>query len=91
MLQFSKRLELKGLKVTLVTTQAFHKRLSSPSTSITIETISDGYDQGGFAQAESMEAYLDSFREIGSKTLTELIEKLSDSGHRVDCVYALAT
>ncbi|KAK9944500.1 hypothetical protein M0R45_010064 [Rubus argutus] len=84
MLQFSKRLERKGLKVTLVTTQAFHKRLSSLSTSITIETISDGYD--GWAQAESMEIYLDSFRDIGSKTLSGLIEKLSDSGHRVDCI-----
>ncbi|KAK9944529.1 hypothetical protein M0R45_010090 [Rubus argutus] len=62
----------------------FTKRLSSLSTSITIETISDGYD--GWAQAESMEIYLDSFRDIGSKTLSRLIEKLSDSGHRVDCI-----
>ena len=86
MLQFSKRLERNGLKVTLVTTQSFHKRLSSLSTSITIETISDGYDEGGWAQAESLEIYLDSFCDIGSKTLSGLIEKLSDSGHRVDCI-----
>ncbi|KAM5562895.1 mogroside IE synthase-like [Rosa sericea] len=86
MLQFSKRLERKGLKVTLVTTQSFHKLSSSPSTSITLESISDGYDEGGMAAAESIDAYLDSFREVGSKNLTGLIEKLSDSGHKVDCI-----
>ncbi|KAM5562894.1 mogroside IE synthase-like [Rosa sericea] len=86
MLQFSKRLERKGLEVTLVTTQSFHKRLSSPSTSITLETISDGHDEGGSTEAESMEAYLDRFREVGSRTLTKLIEKLSESGHKVDCI-----
>ncbi|XP_050366365.1 mogroside IE synthase-like [Argentina anserina] len=84
MLQFSKRLERKGLKVTLVTTKSFQNRSSSQSTSIALETISDGYDDGGMVVAESTEDYLDRFREIGSRTLTEVIHKLSDSGHRVD-------
>ncbi|KAL6217861.1 hypothetical protein ACLB2K_011078 [Fragaria x ananassa] len=86
MLQFSKRLQRKGLKVTLATTRSFRKLSSPPSTSIALETISDGYDEGGMAVAESIGDYLDRFREIGSRTLTELIEKLSDLGHKVHCI-----
>ncbi|KAL6211041.1 hypothetical protein ACLB2K_016269 [Fragaria x ananassa] len=86
MLQFSKRLQRKGLKVTLATTRSFRKLSSPPSTSIALETISDGYDEGGMVVAESIGDYLDRFREIGSRTLTELIEKLSELGHKVDCI-----
>ncbi|XP_034228297.1 UDP-glycosyltransferase 74E2-like [Prunus dulcis] len=95
MLQFSKRLQHKGVKVTLVTTQSVHKAMhgdgggKSPSSfsSIALETISDGFDgEGGSSQAESIQAYWDRFREIGSQTLAELIDKLSASGHPADCL-----
>ncbi|CAL2280009.1 unnamed protein product [Prunus armeniaca] len=96
LLQFSKRLEHKGLKVTFITTRSVLKAMhgggggggQSPSSfsSIALETISDGYDEGGASQAESIEAYLDRFREIGSQTLAELIEEISGSGHPADCL-----
>ncbi|KAL6271052.1 hypothetical protein ACE6H2_027963 [Prunus campanulata] len=95
MLQFSKRLQHKGLKVTLVTTRSVHKAMhggageQSPSSffSIALETISDGFDEeGGSAKPESIQAYWDRFREIGSQTLAELIDKLSGSGHPADCI-----
>ncbi|KAL6271054.1 hypothetical protein ACE6H2_027965 [Prunus campanulata] len=94
MLQFSKRLEQKGLKVTLVTTRSVQKAMhggageqsQSSFFSIALETISDGYDEGGASQAESIEAYLDCFRKIGSQCLAELIEKLSGSSHPADCL-----
>ncbi|KAM1007071.1 hypothetical protein ACFX13_003767 [Malus domestica] len=57
----------------------------SPSTSIAFETISDGYDEGGILQAETIEAYLDSFKKVGTNTLIELLGKLSGSGNPVDC------
>jgi hypothetical protein len=48
--------------------------------------ISDGYDEGGFKQSPGVEAYLESFKSVGSKTLAELISKFSDSASPVNCV-----
>ncbi|KAL6271051.1 hypothetical protein ACE6H2_027962 [Prunus campanulata] len=95
MLQFSKRLEHKGLKVTFITTRSVHKAMhegggeqsTTSFSSVAFETIPDGFDgEGGSAQAESIQAYRDRSREIGSQTLAELIDKLSASGHPVDCI-----
>ncbi|GAY64720.1 hypothetical protein CUMW_235600 [Citrus unshiu] len=85
LLLFSKRLERKGIKVTIVTTYFISKSLHrdpSSSISIALETISDGYDKGGSAQAESDQAYVDRFWQIGLQTLTELVERMND----VDCI-----
>ncbi|RVW27200.1 UDP-glycosyltransferase 74F2 [Vitis vinifera] len=86
MLQFSKRLVHNGAKVTLAATRFISKSLVGDSGPITIETISDGYDEGGSAQAESDGAYLERFQVVGSETLGSLIEKLKSSGCPVDCV-----
>jgi pathogen-inducible salicylic acid glucosyltransferase len=86
LLEFSKRLEHKGVKVTLVTTHFISKTIHKEATSIALEAISDGYDDGGRAKAESIHAYLDSFRRVGSQTLAELLQKLSTSGCHVDCI-----
>jgi pathogen-inducible salicylic acid glucosyltransferase len=86
MLQFSKRLDNKGVRVTLVTTFSISKTIHKDATSIALETISDGYDDGGIEQAESIQAYLDRFWRVGSQTLTQLLEKLSSSGSPVDCI-----
>ncbi|KAE8038048.1 hypothetical protein FH972_010594 [Carpinus fangiana] len=86
MMQFSKRLEHRGVKVTVVITKSISNTMDKEATSIALETISDGYDEGGFTQAESVHAYLERFRRVGSQTLAELIEKLSSSGCPVDCV-----
>ncbi|XP_059434663.1 UDP-glycosyltransferase 74F2-like [Corylus avellana] len=86
MLQFSKRLDNKGVRVTLVTTFSISKTIHKEATSIALDTISDGYDDGGIEQAESIQAYLDSFWRVGSQTLTQLLEKFSSSGSPVDCI-----
>ena len=86
MLQFSKRLVHNGAKVTLVATHFISKSLLGDSGPIAIETISDGYDDGGFAQAGSGGTYLERFQVVGSETLGSLIEKLKSSGCPVDCV-----
>ncbi|XP_062173992.1 UDP-glycosyltransferase 74F2-like [Alnus glutinosa] len=86
MLQFSKRLEHKGVRVTLVTTYSISKTIHKEATSIALETISDGYDDGGIEQAESIQAYLERFWRVGSQTLSQLLEKLSSSGCPVDCI-----
>ncbi|CAN1236014.1 UDP-glycosyltransferase 74F2 [Linum grandiflorum] len=71
MLQFSKRLISKSIRITLL---------------INLDTISDGYDDGGHAAAESTQAYLESFQKSGSKTLSELIQKLSKTEYPAHCI-----
>lgn len=46
--------------------------------------MSDGYDDGGVAQADSLQAYLETFQQVGSQTLTDLIEKTNASDCPVD-------
>ncbi|XP_010051721.2 UDP-glycosyltransferase 74F2-like [Eucalyptus grandis] len=88
MLQFSKRLVSKGLKATLALTVHVAKSMHAhPSSSITLETISDGHDLGGLAEAESIQAYLTCFQAVGSRGLAELIHKLDCcSGRPVDAI-----
>ena len=88
MLQFSKRLEHKGVKVTLVLTK-FMQKAFQISTSIVIEAFSDGYDEGGMGEAESLDTYHERFWRVGPQTLTQLLEKLSAGTGQypaVDCV-----
>ncbi|WMV40345.1 hypothetical protein MTR67_033730 [Solanum verrucosum] len=86
MLQFSKRLQSKRVKITIALTKSFLKNMKELPTSMSIEAISDGYDDGGCDQAESFEAYVTRFKEIGSDTLSQLIQKLANSGCPVNCI-----
>uniref|UniRef100_M1CHP6 UDP-glucose:glucosyltransferase n=1 Tax=Solanum tuberosum TaxID=4113 RepID=M1CHP6_SOLTU len=86
MLQFSKRLQSKRVKITIATTKYFLKTMQELPTSVSIEAISDGYDDGGFHQAETFVAYITRFKEVGSDTLSQLIKKLADSGCPVNCI-----
>ncbi|KAM7484276.1 hypothetical protein LguiA_000285 [Lonicera macranthoides] len=54
-LQFAKRLASKGLKATLATTPYTLNSISAPN--VGVEPISDGFDQGGFAQAQNEEEH----------------------------------
>lgn len=85
MLQFSKRLVAKGVKATLAATIFTNKSMhSDPTGSVDIETISDGFDDGGLAQAESTELYLSTLESVGAQTLADLINKLRDLGRPVN-------
>ncbi|XP_021762762.1 UDP-glycosyltransferase 74G1-like [Chenopodium quinoa] len=92
MLQFSKRLAHKGIKPTLSPTLCFSKMMDTTAITthygspINVRPISDGYDDGGFIQAGSITAYLDSFKTIGPKTLAQLIEKLAEEGDPVKAI-----
>nr|XP_027062276.1 UDP-glycosyltransferase 74G1-like [Coffea arabica] len=84
LLQFATRLQHQGTKITLVTTKFLFKTLQEASGSISVEAISDGYDEGANGVAAGI--YLAMFRKCGSETLTELILKLHDLGCPVDCI-----
>uniref|UniRef100_A0A7N0V8B8 Uncharacterized protein n=1 Tax=Kalanchoe fedtschenkoi TaxID=63787 RepID=A0A7N0V8B8_KALFE len=49
-------------------------------------TISDGFDEGGFSQADSVESYLLHLQAAGSKSLADLIRRSKNSGHPIDCI-----
>lgn len=84
LLQFTKLLSSKGVKTILATTH--YTAPAIRPTGIRVEPISDGFDQGGFELAPSLEAYLETFRTAGSKSLTELILKFRNSADPIDCL-----
>ncbi|CAL1393070.1 unnamed protein product [Linum trigynum] len=93
MLQFSKRLIPRGVRVTLVNTRFIAKTVANSSssaaassTTIHLATISDGFDEGGFAAAGSTDAYISTFERIGSQTLSQLITNLSETEYPATCV-----
>ncbi|CAI0414163.1 unnamed protein product [Linum tenue] len=91
MLQFSKRLISKRIRVTLVLTRFVSKSITATTAreeefNVRLDSISDGFDDGGMEAAESTRVYLDTFREVGSGALSRLIEKQSDAGEPVHCV-----
>ncbi|XP_071740503.1 UDP-glycosyltransferase 74G1-like [Rutidosis leptorrhynchoides] len=86
-IQFGKRLVSKGVKITLVTTYFVSKSiLSSSTTTIDIEKISDGFDESGYTSADSYESYLKTFHEVGSKSLGDMIKKLQSEGTIIDAI-----
>ncbi|KAJ4723798.1 Glycosyltransferase [Melia azedarach] len=87
--QFAKRLAYKGIKSTLALTNYIFQSIkpSQPShPSLQFETIADGYDDGGLAKAESIQAYIQKMEAAGSKTLSELVVKYRNSGNPIDCI-----
>uniref|UniRef100_A0A2P2NY13 Glycosyltransferase n=1 Tax=Rhizophora mucronata TaxID=61149 RepID=A0A2P2NY13_RHIMU len=87
MLQFSRRLVSKELKVTFVTTNfiSTSKQLGSSIGSVQLDTISDGYDDGRPA-GTTMESYLSRLHGVGPRSLLKLIEKYQSSTDPIDCI-----
>jgi pathogen-inducible salicylic acid glucosyltransferase len=77
MFQFAKRLISKGVETTLVITKFISKSMPITTPNIRIETISDGFDEGGFSMADSIEHYLSTFQAVGPQSLVDLVKKLS--------------
>ncbi|XP_058202399.1 UDP-glycosyltransferase 74F2-like isoform X2 [Rhododendron vialii] len=86
MVQFCWRLVSKRLKATLAITTFVNNTMQPKSGLVQLDTISDGYDEGGFKQAGDTQAYLSRFEVVGSKTLAELIKRHGIAGQPVDCV-----
>ncbi|XP_019176939.1 PREDICTED: UDP-glycosyltransferase 74G1-like isoform X2 [Ipomoea nil] len=87
MLQFSKRLEAKGVKITIAVTKFLLATLQDlSSTHLSIETISDGFDEGVPSHTRSSQAYIDKFRQVGSETLAQVLRRLRVGRFPVSCV-----
>ncbi|XP_075660610.1 mogroside I-E synthase-like [Castanea sativa] len=87
MLQFSKRLATKGLKVTLLTPKSIVKSMKGQASSVTFEPIDDDDDDSGeLITAETMEAYDERFKAMFSHGLEGLIEKNNSYGYATKLV-----
>ncbi|KAK3007931.1 hypothetical protein RJ639_015014 [Escallonia herrerae] len=82
MVQFSKRLVSKGLKVTLVAT---NKSMQSQDSSIKVEHIANLLDEGDQI-IDSVDSFLDRLQVVVSRGLPELIEKQKRLGCPVKIV-----
>ncbi|MQM23462.1 hypothetical protein Taro_056525 [Colocasia esculenta] len=86
MLEFGKRLAARGLPVTLAITRFVARSMPQPEMTGVVRVvgnISDGHDEGGLAEAESVQSYLDGFKAAGSRTLAELIREEDARGRPV--------
>ncbi|KAH7847528.1 hypothetical protein Vadar_027215 [Vaccinium darrowii] len=80
MLQFSKHLTSKGLKVTFVlTSKAISTNIQVQANSVKIACISDGSGQGD--KAKDIVTSIEHFQAAASQSLAELIEKQNSSDH----------
>ncbi|XP_057787360.1 UDP-glycosyltransferase 74F2-like [Salvia miltiorrhiza] len=84
--QFCKRLVFKGAKATFAVTKFILKSFNPKSDSVVIDSISDGFDEGGFGQADNVSDYLTRMERAGSKTLEDLIQSYQSSNHPIDCI-----
>ncbi|XP_031120005.1 UDP-glycosyltransferase 74F2-like [Ipomoea triloba] len=88
-LQFSKRLEAKGVKITIAITNFMLKTLQDFSISsphVSIQTISDGFDEEAYPDALISQVYLQNLRRVGSQTLAQLLRRLRVGRFPVSCV-----
>jgi len=87
MLHFSNILHQQGVKVTFVTTISFcNNNFHNLPSSLSLQTISDGFDNGGIHEAGSYRTYLQRFWQVGPNTLADLLHKLHREGDPVHCV-----
>ncbi|CAI0414150.1 unnamed protein product [Linum tenue] len=88
-LQFSKRLIPKRIRVTIAPTRFIANTATltgAAGSDIHLSPISDGYDEGGIASAEDGQTYFDTFQRVGSQTLADLVRQQRNSGHPVHCI-----
>ncbi|XP_027772433.1 UDP-glycosyltransferase 74F2-like [Solanum pennellii] len=85
MLQFSKRLASKGIKITVATTLSNAKSMKATLSysMITFESIYDDCSQGGVLGPGGFKGFLDRFQASGSTNLTRFI---LDHEHPVKCL-----
>lgn len=86
LLQLCKRFASKGIKATLATTIFISTTSPYLSSAVQIDTISDGYDDGGFSQADTISSYLKRLESVGSETLSQLITKHNNTRNPITCV-----
>ncbi|CAI0544447.1 unnamed protein product [Linum tenue] len=91
MIHFARQLASRGLRATLVTTVYLSNAANLGPTigrSVHHDVISDGFDDTGRNAdgGRPLNDYLERMQEVGSKTLSALIDKYKTTTYPVDCV-----
>ncbi|XP_057975481.1 mogroside IE synthase-like [Malania oleifera] len=86
MLQFSKRLASKGLKITVAATTSNIKTIEATAGSMALEPIYDDCSEGGWHGQGEFKGYLERFEASGARRLTELVKRLEKTAHPVKCL-----
>ncbi|XP_057975603.1 mogroside IE synthase-like [Malania oleifera] len=86
MLQFSKRLASKGLKITVAATTSNIKTIEARAGSMVLEPIYDDCSEGGWHGPGGHKGYLERFEASGARRLTELVKRLVNTAHPVKCL-----
>ncbi|KAG0453746.1 hypothetical protein HPP92_025050 [Vanilla planifolia] len=90
MLQFANRIASHNHSTTTAITRFIASNmptlLPTASSPVSIATISDGFDEGGFSAAPSIGAYLASLESAGASSLSDLLLSLADRGDPVSVV-----
>ncbi|KAJ6777572.1 GLYCOSYLTRANSFERASE [Salix koriyanagi] len=81
MLQFSKRLESKGIKVTLIVTPYIAESMQGQHSSINLEPIFDGSKEG--EMAANIDKYFERYKLIMPHSLSTLIDRYNGSEYPV--------
>ncbi|CAN8286738.1 unnamed protein product [Cochlearia groenlandica] len=85
--QLCKRFHSKDLKTTLALTNfIFNTIKPNPCGPISIESFTDGYDQGRSASSDSIQVYLENFKIFGSKSISDIILKHKTSDNPITCL-----
>ncbi|XP_058089126.1 UDP-glycosyltransferase 75C1-like [Magnolia sinica] len=86
-LQFAKRLVRTGTHVTFATSVHAHRRMvkSTPLDGLSYASFSDGYDDG-IKPTDDRHEFMAQFKEVGCRSVRDLISNLADDGRPVTCV-----
>ncbi|XP_058093416.1 phloretin 4'-O-glucosyltransferase-like [Magnolia sinica] len=85
--QLAKRLTRTGAHVTFATTVYAHRRMikSTSLDGLSYASFSDGYDDG-MKPTDSLKDYMLQFKDVGPRSVSDLIHTLADEGRPVTCV-----
>ncbi|KAF9622965.1 hypothetical protein IFM89_035680 [Coptis chinensis] len=86
MIQFSKRLASKGIKITLAIFLSAIKTMPPQVGSISLEPIYDDLAHGGLNGPDGFKGFIERFQSTGSKNLVDLIIKHQESKHPIKCI-----
>lgn len=86
MLQFSKRLASKGVKITFLSTLSSTKTMPPQVGSISFESIYDDITDGGFSGVGGLMGFMQRFQSAGGKIIRDVIKRYQDSSTPIKCL-----
>ncbi|KAJ7968134.1 Glycosyltransferase [Quillaja saponaria] len=86
MIQLSRRLAWKGLKITLGVILSATQSIQTGNDSISLVSLYDDITQGGFKGPGGYKGFLDRFEDNATRVLVELVKNLENSEYPIKCL-----